>query len=591
MCQMVRFLLSLYLLSQLIMDRREFLKIISAGLAAGISFDSLSNTDSTQLLKPSIKKYGLPADIYEFPAFGNASFIHITDVHAQLLPNYYREPESAIKLAQTQDGQLNVSGNDLLNYYGRNDEASKYVLTHLDFAELAQKFGRLGGFAYIKTLVDQIKEQRPGALLLDGGDSWQGSATSLWTRGQDMVDANIKLGVNIATGHWEFTYGADRFSEIIKKDYNKNNIDFVAQNIVDKNFEDQIFQPFVLRSLNGIPCAIIGQAFPYTSLANPKHLVPDWSFGLREQALQDHVYKARKLGAQLVILLSHNGMGADLKLAKRIRGLNAILGGHTHQATVKPILVANPTNKTIVINSGAAGKFLSLLDFEVKKGKVTDFRYRLIPVFSNIIKPNVEMNSYINKVRKPYIAKLKEKLAQTEHLLYRRGTFNSSFDQLILDSLESTFDAEVIFSPGFRFGTSVLPGSSISYEDILNQTAITYPIVIVNYFTGKQIHNLLEHIADNSFNIDPYKQQGGDMVRVGKLKYSIRPRASFRNRISNLTLNGKLLSPNKRYKIVGWADVSQTVEGQAIWDVVANYLRSKKTISINEINLPKVILK
>ncbi|MEJ2180835.1 MAG: thiosulfohydrolase SoxB, partial [Gammaproteobacteria bacterium] len=366
----------------------------------------------------------------------------------------------------------------------------------------------------------------------------------------------------------------------------KGNIDFVAQNILDKEFEDPVFRPYVKKEINGVPVAIIGQAFPYTPIAHPKHLVEDWQFGIREDLLQQNVDKAREEGSQIVVLLSHNGMDVDLKLASRVTGIDFILGGHTHDAIPEPVLISNRNGKTVVINSGTNGKFLSVLDLDVRKGRLRGYKYRLVPVFANLLTPDPQMQSYIDSVRKPYEDKLNETLAITDDLLYRRGTFNGTFDQLILNALLQTQNAEIALSPGFRWGTTVLPGSNITREDVMAQTAITYPYVTRNEISGERIKYILEDLADNRFSRDPYRQQGGDMVRVGVLKYKLNPAGKMGSRISSLTLNGKSIQPNKKYIVAGWASVQGSEDNTPVWDVVSDYLRDTKnsfwsTMSIN----------
>ena len=388
----------------------------------------------------------------------------------------------------------------------------------------------MGGFAYLATLIKQLKATRPNALLLDGGDTWQGSATALWTKGQDMVDASLALGVDVMTTHWEMTYGEDRVLDVVKGDF-RNKIELVAQNIKTNDFGDDVFPSYTLRNQNGILVAIIGQAFPYTPIANPGYFTPNWTFGIQEENLQKIIDEVKSKGAKLVVLLSHNGMDVDLKLASRVRGLHFILGGHTHDGIPQPIAVKNPGGITLVTNAGSNGKYLGVLDVDVKGSQVTDYRYKLLPVFSNLIPKDPTMASLIENIRKPFEDKLNEKLAINHDLLYRRGNFNGSFDQVILDGLMVQKEAQIGFSPGFRWGTSLLPGEPITMESLMNQTAITYPYTTVNLLSGEMIKTILEDVADNLFNPDPYYQQGGDMVRVGGMKYTIHPNASMGSRI------------------------------------------------------------
>jgi sulfur-oxidizing protein SoxB len=402
-----------------------------------------------------------------------------------------------------------------------------------------------------------------------------------------MVDACKLLGVDVMTAHWEMTYGQKRVLEIVEKDF-KGKIDFVAQNVKTTDFGDQVFAPYTLREMNGVKVAIIGQAFPYTPIANPRYFVPEWSFGIQDENMQKMVDEARGKGAQVVVVLSHNGMDVDLKMASRVRGIDAILGGHTHDGVPQPSMVKNAGGTTLVTNAGSNSKFLGVLDFDVKGGKVADFRYKLLPVFSNLLPADADMTAFIQKVRAPYEGKLGEKLATTEGLLYRRGNFNGTFDQVILDAMLAVKGAEIGFSPGFRWGTSLLPGQTITMEHLMDQTAVTYPYSTVTDMSGEMIKTVLEDVADNLFNPDPYLQQGGDMVRVGGLQYTIDPAANMGGRISDMKLNGKPIEPGKTYKVAGWAPVAEGAKGEPIWDVVAGYLRDRKVVKPVQLNQPVI---
>ncbi len=556
-------------------SRREFLQMLAAASAAGLNLPAFAA--------------GKDGDLYDLPAFGNVSLLHFTDCHAQLMPIYFREPNINLGVAGMKGNVPHLVGEHFLKHFKINANSPlAHAYTNLNFVDAAKQYGKIGGFAHLSTLVKKMRAQRPGSLLLDGGDTWQGSATSLWTKAQDMVDACKLLGVDVMTAHWEFTFGAERVKEIIEKDL-KGHIDFVAQNVVDNEWEERVFEPYVMKEINGVPVAIIGQAFPYTPIANPRYMIPDWSFGIRDDKMQETVDKVRnEEGAKVVIVVSHNGMDVDLKMASRVTGIDAIMGGHTHDGVPEPVKVKNKSGTTLVINSGSNGKFLSVLDLDVKDGKIRDFRYKLLPVFSNLLAADKEMASFINNVRKPYLSKLNEELAITEDLLYRRGNFNGSFDQLILDAMMEVQDAEIAFSPGFRWGVSVLPGQPITFEQVMTQTAITYGEVTLNHMPGEMIKTILEDVADNLFNEDPYYQQGGDMVRVGGLKYTIDPNQKIGNRISNMTLKGKPIDAKKKYSVAGWASVQEQPEGKKIWDVTAEYLRNKKTYKMKELNVPVI---
>jgi len=560
------------------MQRRDFIQTLAVAAADGLAL----HDDPARAERAA-------AHYYDLPPFGNVGLLHITDCHAQLAPIYYREPSINLGAGQMAGRPPHEVGAAVLARYGiAPGSREAYALTSLDFERAARTYGRVGGFAHLATLVARLRAARPGALLLDGGDTWQGSGLSLWTRGQDMVEAARLLGVDVMTLHWEFTYGADRVRQVEQGDF-KGRVDVVAQNVRTADFDEPVFKPYVLRQVGKVAVAVIGQAYPYTPVAHPRDFVAQWSFGIQEQSLQKHVDSARGQGAQVVVLLSHNGMDVDLKLASRVRGIDAILGGHTHDAVPQPVLVANGGGSTLVTNAGSNGKFLGVLDLDVHGGRIADFRYRLLPVFADLLPPDPAMQSLIARLRAPSLDRLQQPLATTEALLYRRGNFNGSFDQLIVEALMAEREAQIALSPGFRWGTALLPGETITMEALLQQTAITYPVVTVTMMSGAQIKAVLEDVCDNLFNPDPYYQQGGDMVRVGGLRYGCTPGAPMGARIGDLELDGKPLQADRRYKVAGWAPVSEQAlraGGEPVWEVVARYLRARKTVPPLRPNVP-----
>ena len=561
-------------------SRREFMQVLAVASATGMAL----NHRDVLAAAP-----GAGERLYDVPSFGNVSFLHFTDCHAQLTPIHFREPNVNLGVAEAVGRPPHIVGEKLLKHFNiKPGTAQAHAFSYLNFSQAAKTYGKVGGFAHMATLVKQLKASRPHALLLDGGDTWQGSATSLWTNGQDMVDACKLLGVNMMTSHWEHTFGAKRVQEIVEKDL-KGNMEFLAQNIKTTDFEDMVFKPYAMREMNGVQVAVIGQAFPYTPIANPRYMVPDWTFGIQDEHMQKMVDEVRGKGAQVVVVLSHNGMDVDIKMASRVRGIDAILGGHTHDGMPAPTIVKNGGGQTLVTNAGSNSKFLGVLDFDVRGGKVQDFRYKLLPVFSNLLPADAGMQAFIDKVRAPYKDKLEEKLAVTEELLYRRGNFNGSWDQLICDALMQNKGADIAFSPGVRWGTSLLPGDVITYERMMDQMALTYPATTLNEFSGEQIKTILEDVADNIFNPDPYYQQGGDMVRVGGMQYTVSPKAAMGQRINNMVLKGKPIEAGKTYKVAGWASVQEGAQGAPIWDVVSGYLREKKVIKGVKINTPRIV--
>ncbi len=573
------------------LSRREFAQLIGVAGIAGLLPQRLLGSEHRL------------HEQYLLPNRGNVRLLHMTDCHAQLLPVYYREPDMNLGVGPATGRPPHLVGNKLLAHFAiPPGSLEAHAFTHLNFAEAAARFGKVGGFAHLKTLVDQLRQSfgAEKTLLLDGGDTWQGSGTAYKTRGQDMVRASNALGVDLMTGHWEFTYHQREVLQNIA-DFNG---EFLAQNVFvteDALFNSElgylhdpesgrIFKPYTVRSLGAVRVAVIGQAFPRTRITNPARFIPDWSFDIHAEKLQvliNFLREHEKVDA--VVLLSHNGMDVDLKLAAQVTGIDVILGGHTHDALPAPSIVKNRSGQTLVCNAGSNGKFLAVLDLNIAKGRLKGFHYRLLPVFSELLPANPEMDRLIEEVRAPYLPWLQEELAVADRVMFRRGNFNGTFDQLICDAQRAVNDAQIALSPGFRWGTTALKDQMLTMEHVLNQTCLTYPETYVREMTGAELKMILEDVADNLFNPDPYLQSGGDMVRLGGVDYVCDPTEKMGRRISDLTLdNGEKIEAGKRYKVSGWATVGEQSEGQPIWDLVATYLRDRKSAHITKLNTPKL---
>jgi sulfur-oxidizing protein SoxB len=559
--------------------RRDFLTLSGAALSGGlIGAARAADTPS----------------IYDLERFGNARVLHMTDTHAQLQPVYFREPSVNIGIGEMSGQPPHLVGKALLDRYGiRAESADAYAFSSVDFEKAAPRFGKLGGFAHLKTLIDRLRHDvgPTRSLLLDGGDLWQGTGLANAMKGADMVEAANLLGIEAMTGHWEFTYG----EEALRANLERFKGEFLAQNVFlteEAKFNDakafdpasgRVFKPSLMRDVGGYRVAVIGQAFPYVPIAHPKRFTPDWTFGIRDDELQKVVDSLRSNDkADAVLLLSHNGMDVDLKLASRVTGIDVILGGHTHDAVPQPVAVKNNGGVTLVTNAGSCGKFLAVLDLDLGKGKVKDVRYRLLPVFSELLKPDAAMKALIDRLHAGHDRDWVTTIATSDRLLYRRGNFSGPMDQLLCDALRSELDTEIALSPGFRWGITALAGQQLTMEDVLAETAITYPETYVSNMTGAQIKDVLEDVGDNLFNTDPYYQQGGDMVRVGGLSYTCSPTEGIGKRISDLKLdNGRTLEAQKSYKVAGWASVNPQ-SGKPVWDVLASYLRSGKLAGSRE---------
>jgi S-sulfosulfanyl-L-cysteine sulfohydrolase len=549
--------------------RRDLLKLAAVAAAAGLGPRALAEAATA------------PERLLEMEPLGNVTLLHLTDTHATLLPVYVREPDTLLGVGDERGKPPYLTGEAFLKAYGiPRASVEAYATTYLDFPVLAARYGRLGGYAHLATLIKRVRAERPGqTLLLDGGDALQGSATALWSRGEDMLRATNQLGVEVFTAHWEFIYGLERVRELFGDRERGGRFagEFLAQNVAEAAWGERVFKAATVREVGGVRVGVIGQAFPYTPIAHPRRFVPDLTFGIhddRVQALVDELRDQRKVDA--VVLLSHNGIAVDLKLAARVRGLDVILGGHTHEGLPQPIQVG----RTLVVSSGSHGKFLSRLDLDVRGGGVVAHRYRLLPVLSSALAPDPDMTRLIGEVRGPHEATLAETLAVSESLLYRRGNFNGTFDEVILDALLKRADAEVAFSPGFRWGITLVPGQAITLEDVYGHTALTYAGTWVRELTGREIVSLMEDVADNLFHPDPYYRQGGDMLRVGGLTYAIDPAAPIGRRIRDVRVRGRALQPARRYRATGWASLGEAA-GPAAWDVVADHLRALKRVRLD----------
>jgi sulfur-oxidizing protein SoxB len=549
--------------------RREIFHVGAATAALLASDSNLMRAIAQQRLSEP--------DILGFESLGNITLLHTADIHGQLLPVYFREPSVNLGVGEAKERPPHLTGEDFLRRFGiPSKSAAAYALTAEDFSVLAKSYGRIGGLDRLATVVKHVRAERgeDKVLLLDGGDTWQGSLGANRSKGQDMVDCMALLEPDAMTGHWEFTYGEARVKELIEA----LGYPFLALNIRDTEWNEPAFESMKMFEKGGMKIAVLGQAFPYTPVANPRWLMPRWSFGIREEDVRANVDKVRRAGVQLVVLLSHNGFDVDRKLASRVAGIDVILTGHTHDALPEAIKVGN----TLLIASGSHGKFVSRLDLDVQNGAVKDFRYRLIPLFADAIKPDAEMAAAISKARAPYAKELVREVGRAESLLYRRGNFNGTFDDLICAALLKERDAEIALSPGFRWGTSVLPEQPITIEDIHNATAITYPQAYRTSMSGERLKEILEDVADNLFNPDPYYQQGGDMVRCGGLGYAIDVSKPIGRRISAMThlKSGKVIEPKKEYVVAGWASVNEGTEGPPVWELVERYIAAAKTVRV-----------
>ena len=563
-------------------SRRDFLQtsMAAAALYGGSGFGNWGRLAAQQSLTQS--------KLLEFDTYGNVSLIHVTDIHAQLKPIFFREPEINIGVGDNRGQVPHVTGSDFRKLYGIDDgSASAYALSYNDFTALAQGYGRVGGLDRVATVINHIRSDRPDALLLDGGDTWHGSYTCHHTAGQDMVNVMNTLRPDAMTFHWEFTLGSDRVTEIIEK------LPFAAlgQNIFDSEWDEpaDLFPPYKFFDAGGVKVAVIGQAFPYMPIANPGWMFPEYSFGIRDENMQVMVNEVRAQGAELVVCLSHNGFDVDKQMAGIVKGIDVILSGHTHDALPEPVLIG----KTIIVASGSNGKFVSRVDLDVRSGQMMGFRHKLIPIFSDVITPDAEMTKIIDAQRSPFAKQLNEVIGQTsdDQTLYRRGNFNGTWDDLICNALIEEREADIALSPGVRWGPSILPGQDITREDIWNVTSMSYGEAYKTEMTGEFLHIILEDVADNLFNPDPYYQQGGDMVRVGGLGYRIDINKPQGQRITEMTLlkTGDKIDPAKTYNVAGWASVNEGTEGPKIWDVVENHIRKQGTISLDPNNSVEVI--
>ena len=559
-------------------SRREFLQasLAASAIVGATGFGSWSRLAAQQSLTQD--------QLLAFEDFGNVTLVHVTDIHAQLKPIWFREPEVNIGVGPVAGLPPHITGTAFLERFGiARGTPEAYALTYEDFAALGRAYGKMGGLDRVATVVKAIRAARPDALLLDGGDTWHGSYTCLVSKGQDMVNAMNLLAPDAMTAHWEFTLGSERVQELVEG----LPFAFLGSNIFDAEWNEPAFEPYSIFERGGAKIAVIGQAFPYTPVANPRWMFPEYAFGIRSARMQELVDEVRAAGADCVVLLSHNGFDVDRKMASEVTGIDVVLTGHTHDAIPEPVLVG----ETLLIASGSNGKFVTRLDLDVRGGAVQGFRHKLIPIFSDVITPDAEMGALIDAERAPHEDFLGEVIGTTETVLYRRGNFNGTWDDLICDALRTERDAEIALSPGVRWGPSLMPGDAIRREDIFNATAMTYGEAYRTEMTGEMLKAILEDVADNIFHDDPYYQQGGDMVRVGGLRYRIDPGAAIGNRISGLALadSGEALDPARAYTVAGWASVNEGTEGPQIWDVVEAHVKRLGTVSIEARDTVEVV--
>ncbi|MFV2004277.1 MAG: thiosulfohydrolase SoxB [Gammaproteobacteria bacterium] len=628
-------------------DRRTFLKLmgLSATASSTVLLSACDNKSPTTASPAAVEvdTAKLTDDFYDLPMKGNVRILHTTDFHGQLQPVYFREPNVNLGVGDAYGRPPHLVGNKLLEAMNlKPDTLQSYAYTYLDFENAAKKYGKMGGFPQMKTLLDRLRKQAGGqqnTVTLDGGDLWQGSATSLWTRGVDMVEASNILGIDVMVGHWEFTYRENEVLSnvaLFKGDFIGQNVRVKEDSLMDDGYAKLVetfdgrglydedvgyaFQPYVIKEINGAKICIVGQAFPRTGNANPPEFFPDWSFGLREDDMIELVKQIREEEKpDAVVLLSHNGMDVDIKMAERVPGLNVVFGGHTHDGVPQPIKVKNIEGHDCwVTNAGSNGKFLGVMDFDIADGKIKSMNYNMLPIISDVLPADKEMQAYIDQMRstkydeniiesrvkekyfnesrlgKTFAEILDEKLAIADRLLYRRGNFMGTWDQILCNALREEYSADIAMSAGVRWGTTTLKGDWITMEDVMTQCSLTYGETYVTEMTGQNLLNILEQVADNLFDPDPYLQSGGDMVRVGGMDYTIDPSKALYERITDARLdNGHLIEADKKYKIAGWAQVNRTPDGRLMWDVVHDYIiknRGKDNVlKLPKINHPKLL--
>jgi len=556
-------------------SRRDFLQVSMAAAAiyGSSGFGKWGRVAAQQALTQD--------QLLDFDTFGNLTLIHVTDIHAQLEPVFFREPSVNIGVGGNKGAVPHITGADFRKAYGIADGSySHYALSSGDFEALAKTYGRIGGLDRVATTVNAIRADRPDAILLDGGDTWHGSYTCYHTQGQDMVNAMNVLKPDAMTFHWEFTLGSERVQELVE------GLPFAAlgQNIFDAEWDEpaEIFPPYKFFERGGTKVAVIGQAFPYMPIANPGWMFPEFSFGLRDENMQAMVDEVRAQGAECVVLLSHNGFDVDKKMATVVKGIDVILSGHTHDALPEPVVAGD----TLIFPSGSNGKFVTRIDLDIREGRMMGYRSKLIPMFSDVIEGDAEMRAVIDAERAPFKETMAEVIGKTDDTLYRRGNFNGTWDDVICDALISERDAEIALSPGVRWGPSVVAGQDITREDLWGVTSMTYPEAYRTEMSGEFLKVILEDVADNIFNPDPYYQQGGDMVRTGGLGYKIDVSKPQGQRISNMTLlkTGTAIDASQNYVVAGWASVNEGTEGPPIWDVVENYIKKTGTITLEPNN-------
>lgn len=559
------------------LTRRDFMQVTAATATLLGTGCSMARTASNQAITQD--------SLLDFESTGQVTLINFTDIHAQLVPLYFREPSVNLGVGGAHGLPPHLTGKNFLDHFGlMAGSPQAHAFSSVDYTQLAGQYGRIGGVAQMKTLINAIRAERPNnCILVDNGDTWQGSYTSLKTSGEDMVRVQNALGVDVMTAHWEFTYGADRVNELIEK----CNFPFLAGNVTDNEWQERVFESIAYFDRGGVKVAVIGQAFPYTPIANPRYMVPDWSFGVNEQMVRENVAEAKANGAELIVLASHDGFDVDRKLASRVDGIDVILTGHTHDAIPSVIEVGN----TLLVATGSHGKFLGRLDINVQNKKIQDYKFKLMPIFSDVIKPDPEMQALVDDIREPHADRINEVIGTTNSLLYRRGNFNGTFDDLICDAILEERDTQIALSPGFRWGASLTPGSDITVDTLYTQTAITYPNCYRSDMSGQLIHDIMEDVADNLFNTDPYYQQGGDMVRVGGMGYTIDIHKPIGKRITDMTLlaTGEKIDASKNYVVGGWASVNEGTEGPPIYDLVEKYIRREKVIDLKQNTSIKVI--
>lgn len=399
---------------------------------------------------------------------------------------------------------------------------------------------RAGGYPRISAYINKVRKEKDNkVVVLDGGDTFHGTLPVVDSKGMILTSYLNEMKIDAMTAHWEFAYGPKHFSSLL----NALNYPMLAINCYDKTTDKLVFDPYLIKEVNGLKIGIIGIAATIIDKTMPQHFAEGLYFSLGNEELPGYIAELKDQDVDLVILLSHLGFPQEVKLAQEVDGIDVLLSAHTHNRVYEPALV----NDTIIFQSGCHGSFLGHLDLVVENKKIVDYKHQLV-VLDESLDEDLDMKAAIEKDLEPYKEQLNKIVGRTGTDLNRSTVFESTMDNLLLQSMIDISGAELAFSNGWRYGAPI-PKGDIRENDLWNMIPVNPPLSKVK-LKGQEVWDMMEENLERTFSIDPYQQMGGYVKRVLGMNLYCKIENPYGERVQQIFVQGQALEKDRVYHVV-----------------------------------------